>query len=140
MSLQDAAELIRLAKGLNEAADRGDQTTLEALFADDYVSTGTGNVWGPYGKFGDKASAVARFSAPPTPDLAASTTLSNERVTVAGDTGVTTYLIVDRWSDADGDHAIECWVTDVWVRRAGRWQLLATHESVVSENLVAREA
>jgi hypothetical protein len=139
MSLQDEAELIRLAKGLNEAADRGDRTALEALIADEYVSTGTGNVWGSFGEFGDKSSAVARFSAAPAPDLAAGTTLSNERVTVSGDTGVTTYLIVDRWSDAEGHHAIECWVTDVWVRRNGSWQLLATHESVVSENHQARE-
>lgn len=133
MATDDEAELLRLARALNSAADRGDRAALEALFAEAYVSTGSGSVWGPYGRFGNKASAIARFGAPPEPGMVSTTTLADERVTIAGDTGVTTYRILDHWTDSDGAHDIVCWVTDVWIRQGGAWRLLATHESVVSE-------
>lgn len=134
MSTSDERELLRLAQALNVAAERGDRQALGAIIADAYVSTGSGNVWGEYGRFGNKASAIAKFGAEPDPGMVSSTTLSHERVTVDDDTGVTTYLITDQWSDAEGTHTILCWVSDVWIRRQGTWRLLATHESVVSES------
>ncbi len=133
MPTADETELLRLARALNQAADRGDRAALDALFADEYVSTGSGNVWGEYGRFGNKASAIAKFGAEPPPGLVNATTLSHERVTVVDDTGITTYLITDHWSDAEGEHTILCWVTDVWIRRQGTWRMVATHESVVSD-------
>lgn len=134
MSASDEQELLRLARALNVAADRGDRQALDAIFADDYVSTGSGNVWGEYGRFGNKASAIAKFGAEPDPGMVSTTTLSHERVTVVDGTGVTTYLITDQWTDSEGAHTILCWVSDVWIRQNGEWRLLATHESVVSEN------
>lgn len=133
MSASDEQELLRLARALNVAADRGDRQALDAIFADDYVSTGSGNVWGEYGRFGNKASAIAKFGAEPDPGMVSTTTLSHERVTVVDGTGVTTYLITDQWTDSKGTHTILCWVSDVWIRQHGEWRLLATHESVVSE-------
>ncbi len=133
MTIDDETELLRLARALNTAADRGDRAALDALFADAYVSTGSGSVWGAYGRFGTKASALAKFGAPPDPGLASTTTLTDERITVVGETGVTTYRITDRWTDPEGAHEVVCWVTDVWIRQGGAWRLLATHESVVSE-------
>ena len=131
----DGAELLGLARMLNEAADAGDGAVLDELIADAYVSTGSGNLWGAYGRFGDKASAIARFAAVANPG--GSTTLDQPRVTVFGSTGVTTYLLTDRWREVDGDHEVVCWVTDTWVRDGGRWRLLATHETVVAEMVIA---
>ncbi len=136
MATADEKELLRLARALNVAAERGDRSALDAIFADEYVSTGSGSIWGAYGRFGNRASAIAKFGAEPDPGMVSTTTLSHERVTVVDGTGVTTYLITDQWSDAEGAHTILCWVSDVWIRQNDEWRLLATHESVVSEKHV----
>lgn len=133
--MSDHEEIVRLTNSFFRAVEQQDADTLHHLIADDCVFTGSGgSVWGTHGKFGSKASAIARWSKPPPPEITeGGSSLSEERVTVSGDTAVLVGLITDRWVDDQGEHLIRSWVTDVWVRQEGKWRFFASHESTFFE-------
>lgn len=133
MHADDEKEILGLAKLLGKASENGDKETLESIISNNYVCTGSGGGWGNYGKFGNKTSAVKKWSTPPPPGVTGSSTISDERVLVVDDTGVASYVILDKWVDDQGEHEIHSWVTDIWIRQNGHWHLLATHETTYKE-------
>ncbi|MCL4274522.1 MAG: DUF4440 domain-containing protein [Anaerolineales bacterium] len=134
MLTDDEKEILRLAKLLCTASETGDKETLEKIISDTYVCTGSGGLWDNYGKFGDKNGAVKKWGTPPPPGITGSTTISNEHVFVLDQTGIASYLIVDKWVDNAGEHEFQSWVTDIWIKQDGNWYLLATHETIFSES------
>lgn len=66
---------------------------------------------------------------------AAATEIVDPQVRDLGDVAVFTARIVDSGikPGADRRWRLESAVTDVWARRDGRWQLVAVHETVLSE-------
>lgn len=55
-------------------------------------------------------------------------------VRVRGDSAVYTARIIDSGKRANGEpFSITSLVTDVWVRRSGKWQMVAEHQSVVQK-------
>ena len=133
MQTDDEKEILRLAQLLSKASEIGDKTILENIISDHYVCTGSGGLWGNYGKFGNKTSAMKKWSVPPSPGATDSSILSNERAVVVDHTGVTSYVIVDKWTDEEGNHEVQAWVTDTWIKQNGNWKLLATHETIFVE-------
>lgn len=57
--------------------------------------------------------------------------IDEPRVRVYGDTAVVEARERVRYRDADGDHDASWRITDVFVRRRGAWQVVATHESSI---------
>jgi hypothetical protein len=130
----DEKEILRLAKLLSTASEAGDKEIFEKIISDKYVCTGSGGLWGNYGKFGDKAGAVKKWGTPPPPEFTVSSTVSEQRIFVLDQTGIASYRIVDKWVDSEGEHEIQTWVTDTWIKQNGNWYLLATHETIFSES------
>ena len=62
----------------------------------------------------------------------ATTQITDPVVHVYGDTAIYTARVTDTSKGADGTtHATATCVTDVFARRGGRWQWVASHESLV---------
>lgn len=133
MNTKDEIELLETARRIAKASESGDTATLQELISDKYHITGSGNVWGTHGKFGNKSGALAAWkskNSDGSPDVA---TISNEKVVILDNTGVITSLITDIWVDESGEHEVLSWVTDTWVRQNGKWYLFASHETIFSE-------
>ncbi len=133
MSTGDEKEILRLANQLSKASETGDKATLEKIISDNYVCTGSGGIWGSHGKFGSKISAVKKWGTPPPPGFTGSSIVSDQHVIVLDNTGIASYMIVDKWVDNHVEHEIQTWVTDTWIKQNGNWYLLATHETIFSE-------
>lgn len=103
----------------------GDKAAFNRIVADDFTLT-LGN-----GKIIDKASEMAGIPGP----LDASYILKNEdvRVRVYGDAAVVNRRVKDkgRLDGREIDTLSQC--TDTWVRRNGRWQVVASHMSRVPQ-------
>ena len=116
------AELIELERQLSEALARQDAKVLDHLWSETLVFTT------PNGQISNKAKRLAAQR--PSPD-ANQMTNRNEDVKVYfyGDTAVVT--VRSRWEGKVGTQQFSdpYQATHVWIRRRGRWQLVAAHVS-----------
>jgi hypothetical protein len=71
---------------------------------------------------------LERWTSTP-PDGASSSAVSDQRVVVSGDTAVAFARITDTTVTKGAKETSQTWVSDVWARRSGRWQWLASHEN-----------
>ncbi len=111
--------LIKIEHELSDALIKGDASPGEHYLADTYIFTG------PDGVVMGKAQSVADLK---TGDLKfQSTKLDDMKVTVYGDTAVVTYGSTDKGTYKGNDISGKYRWTDVFVKRNGRWQLVAGH-------------
>lgn len=113
-------EFLRLA-GENEV--RRDRALAERQLAEDFVRTG------PRGEVWDRAQTLANF---PSGDgtAARSVTFEDERIRIYGDTAVVTGLGVMKGKDKQGrPFEVRHRCTFVLVKRDGRWQAVAVHQT-----------
>lgn len=99
------------------AAQSHDRATLDRILADDFVDVSSN------GAFRSKADALAGGNAPP----GATQTLHELRVRVYGDCAIANGVNVVH-SDIQG-WTVEVPFTDVFARRAGRWQAVSAQET-----------
>lgn len=99
------------------AAQAHDRATLDRILADDFVDVSSN------GAFRSKADALAGSNAPP----GATQTLHELRVRVYGDCAIANGVNVVH-SDTLG-WTVQVPFTDVFVRRAGRWQAVSAQET-----------
>jgi ketosteroid isomerase-like protein len=120
----DAQELTRLETVWNDAHVRGDADALDRLWADDLVVTVPGMpVMGKPETIGIWRSGRMRFQRYETSDL---------RIHVYADAAVVTGR-VQRARETNGQDVRDDWrFTKVYVRRGGRWQVVAWHASEVA--------
>jgi ketosteroid isomerase-like protein len=114
-------ELTRLEHELMEAVQSHDTDRLEQLLGREFKLVGrTGRAW-PREEWLEKAAAAYEID-----DFA----FEEIDVDVYGDTAVlhSRYRQVARLDGADLSHTFV--LTDVWVRRAGRWQLVHRHSTI----------
>ena len=113
--------LLQMERDWMEAIKNRDKSALERLLADDYVSIS----WD--GKTYNKADGIAANIAPDS--KLESYTLDPLKVRIFGDTAVVTGGDKEKSSfkgkDTSGQYA---W-TDVYAKRNGRWQAVASHSS-----------
>ncbi|HEY3137220.1 MAG TPA: nuclear transport factor 2 family protein [Blastocatellia bacterium] len=121
----DVAELTRLERVWNEAYVRGDADALDRLLADDLiVQMSEMQVLDKTKSIGILRSGRVRFSRYETSDL---------RIRVYDNAAVVTGRL-ERIRDAQGHQAADYWrFTKVYVRRNGKWQVVAWHASTVSQ-------
>jgi ketosteroid isomerase-like protein len=110
-------ELLRANQDYDEALVRGDATALERIYSDEFVYTT------PDGEVRDKAQQLA-FTR--SGDLKLEDGRSDDvRVRIYGNTAVMTGRFTARGKFRDRSIDIRERYTAVWVKRRGRWQLVA---------------
>lgn len=124
-----AAEAEREVRHLEEvewaaAVQRKDTAWFERHLADDLVLT-TGRT----GRVTNKAQEMADILAPTTGG--GGDRLDDLRVQPYGNTAVATFRLTSSGSDAGGPYHRTARYTEVWLFRAGRWQLVASHSSLL---------
>jgi ketosteroid isomerase-like protein len=112
-------ELGRLEDEWLSAYLRGDKATFDRIVADDFTGTDES------GKVRSKAEERALVQAVPA-SVNASLTAEDVQVRVYGDTAVVTGRIVSR---VQGNLNFQSRFTDTFVKRDGRWQVVARHYS-----------
>lgn len=112
-------ELKRLENEWLNSYLRGDKQTFDRIVADDFTRTDEG------GKFATKAEEKELIQAPPA-SVNASLTNEGMQVRVYGETAVVTGRIVSKVQDSLN---FQSRFTDTFVKRKGRWQVVARHYS-----------
>src|ERR1700730_8599433 len=122
-------QLIELERQLSAALVRQDAAVLDRLWSNDLVFTF------PNGKMSNKAQRLAGQK--PAAQTAPESTTSNDEVKVYlyGNTAVVTVLSTWRGKANNQEYSSQFQATHVWVKQAGRWQLVAAHVSPVKKGL-----
>jgi len=112
-----------IERELLSAILKGDSSASERYLADTYVFTG------PDGTVENKAQAIADLK---SGDLKLqSASLDGAKVQVYGDTAVVTYSSNDKGTYKGKDISGKTRWTDVFVHHNGRWQLVASHGTML---------
>ena len=115
--------IMRIEHELLTALLKGDASAEERYFADTYIFTD------PDGFVQNKSQAIADLK---SGDLKLqSATLDDSKVQVYGDTAIVTFSSKDKGTYKGKDISGNTRWTDVFVKKNGRWQVVATHGSPV---------
>ncbi len=109
-----------------ESVVSGDRSQRRIYFADDFIGTDT------RGRRYDKAQ-VTRETGPAKQIV--SNTLDQVQVRFFGDTAIAHGS--ETWVRRDGSHGRYVW-TDIWVKRDGRWQVVAAQDATAPAEPPAR--
>lgn len=120
-------ELKRLENEWLNSYVRGDKQTFDRIVADDFTRTDES------GKFATKAEERALVQAPPA-SVKASLTNEDMRVRVYGNAAIVTGRIV---SKVQASLNFQSRFTDTFIKRGGRWQVVARHYSRVPTERIA---
>lgn len=124
---QDEIELIELQQLLVKAWLTGDRATVERIIAADWTSTG------PDGRTADRATVLAQVFETGVHMIRA-LKVDDVKARVFGDAAVVTGRThgIGEFEGAGYDVIIR--FTDMFVRREGRWQAVASHASVTAND------
>jgi uncharacterized protein (TIGR02246 family) len=123
-SSADEKEILRLTEVINAAWLKRDTMTISAMFAGDL------QYWSFKGVRKGKADLLRMVEKNEEGD----TRVDEPMVRVFGDTAIYTARITDTGKHANGDaFSVTSCVTEVFVRRNGKWQIVAEHESMVQK-------
>ena len=110
-------DLLELNRQYDEAIMRGDVAELKRIFADEFIYTN------PKAEVLDKKQQIAALSSAGIKLTEAKS--DDVRIRVYGDTAVMTGRFTARAESAGKSEMVNERYTAVWVRRDGRWQLVA---------------
>jgi len=117
------AQLREMEKNLAAAYLRGDRALVDGLLADDWTSTDyLGRTW-------TKARVMAMFDGPRPPMTRAE--IDVDHVRLLGDVAVVTGRSVSEGRVDGKDVSVTQRYTDVYVKRNGRWQVVASQGTEV---------
>jgi uncharacterized protein (TIGR02246 family) len=120
----DEKEILRLTEVINAAWLKHDVATISLLIADDMQA------WSFKGAQRGKAELLRSVEK----SEESNTKVEDPMVRVFGDAAVYTARITDTGKHPNGGaFSVTSTVTTVWVRRAGKWQVIAEHQSVVQK-------
>jgi hypothetical protein len=123
-------ELLKITREMIDTSLRGDRSAYERYLADTYIETDF------YGAVTTKARVLDNFLTPPS-SMKPTLEIQDVQVHVYGDTAVMSSRGIYR-AEANGQKIINSFrSTDVWLRRHGRWQLIASHGSQIPPERVA---
>lgn len=124
-SRSDEREILRLENALSAAWSKRDVAAAGALLADDF------QYWSFKGARRNKADLLRTVAGSPSGD----TKIEDPVVRVYGDTAIFTARIIDIVKSETGEAlTTKTCVTDVFVRRHGKWLMVASHETLLPEN------
>jgi ketosteroid isomerase-like protein len=116
-------ELVKLENAWNSAYIKGDGAFLKQLYADEYDFTDS------EGALYDKTTEISELVSGKTKITSAN--ITDVKVHIYGDTAVVTGLNTLKGSYGGEDMSGPYRFTDVFVKRGGRWQVVASHSSLV---------
>src|SRR5437763_10526050 len=114
-------EIRRLEREWFDSYVRGDRAAFDRIVADDALMT-YGN-----GKVGNKSEAIAEIKAPA--DASYSLTSDDVQVRLYADTAIVTGRVTEKGTFNGRSLNSQSRYTDVWVRRNGRWQVVAAQST-----------
>lgn len=120
----DEQELKRLEDEWLNTYLRGDKTTFDRIVADDFTSTDESAV------LRNKVQERELVQAPPASSIKVSLTNEDVQVRIYGDTAIVAGRIVQKAERAGQDSfSFQTRFTDTFLKRQGRWQVVARHYS-----------
>ena len=141
-------EVLRLEEQLADAKRTLDLDTLNRIYADELLMTGVlGEPTCTKAAVLDEAKrGIAQRESAAASGLAFETSCNNEDMTVTthGDTAIASYRFVVKVTGPNVDVHRRYRTTNVWIKRDGRWQIVAAHTAFVIDAkqaaMLAREA
>src|SRR4029079_891863 len=121
------AELMQLEREIGDANVRRDKSFFEPIEADEFIFTDSA------GGLTTKAEDVASLDKPAGEFKLISYAVDDMRVRVYGKTAVVTGRTTTKLQSKDREVTNRSRFTDVFVKRDGRWQLVAGHSSRLRE-------
>jgi len=118
-------ELIKLENEANDAWVKRDVEAYARLLADDYLTTE------PDGVMMTKAQDLAQLK--PDENTTTSAIADDFRVRVYGDAAVVTFRLTYKNQAKGKESTGQERFTDVWIKRAGRWQCVSLHFSRIAQ-------
>lgn len=124
-------EILRLEEDLGRAEMRADVAALERIYADDVM------VMTPFGTI-DKAAAMAEFhliASKVAAGQASLETFDKEEIKARayGETAVTNYRLSATGRYEGQDISQQFQIMNVWMKREGRWQIVARHSAIIEQ-------
>ena len=127
---QAEQELVRITREMIDTSLRGDKSDFERYTADTYLETDFN------GAVTTRSRILDNFLTPPA-SMKPTLEIQDVQVHVYGDTAVMSSRGNYR-AEANGQKLAYVFrTTDVWLRRDGRWQLVASHDSQIPPERVA---
>jgi len=127
---QVEAELLRIQREMIDTSLRGDKSAFERYTADTYLETDFN------GAVTTRARILDNFLTPPS-SMKPTFEIQDVQVHVYGDTAVMSSRGNYR-AEANGQKITNSFrTTDIWLRRDGRWQLIASHDSQIPPERIA---
>jgi ketosteroid isomerase-like protein len=120
-------QIRRINSEVAEAALRGDKAAATRLIADDYLYTGMD------GKTRTKAQVIKDMQPLPA-NVKYSSRIEDVVIRDFGGTAVMSYRVVEDVEVNGQRNSSQYRSTDVFMRRRGMWQLIATHTSMIPAN------
>jgi hypothetical protein len=117
------AELMQIERDIGDANVRRDKAYFEKIEAEEFIFTDSG------GGLTNKTEDVGSFDKPAGDTKLISYTPDEMKVTVYGDTAVVTGRVTSVYRGPKGEATIRSRFTDVFVKKNGRWQIVAGHSS-----------
>ena len=121
------SELMRLERDIGAANVRRDKAFFERIEADEFIFTDSA------GGLTTKADDIASLDKPAGEFKLVSYDVDDMKVRVYGDTAVVTGRTTTKLQSQDREVINRSRFTDVFVKRDGRWQLVAGHSSRLTE-------
>jgi ketosteroid isomerase-like protein len=135
MFTTQAQEILRQEEQLADAKRTLDLDALNRIYADELLMTGVlGEPTCTKAAVIDEARrGVAQRDSAVASGQAFETSCNNEDVTVAthGDTAIANYRFVVKFTGPNVDVHRRYRTTNVWIKRDGRWQIIAAHTAFV---------
>ena len=135
MSTTLMQEILREEERLSDAKRTLDLDALNRIYADELLMTGVlGEPTCTKAAVIDEARrGVAQRDSAVASGQAFETSCNNEDVTVAthGDTAIANYRFVVKFTGPNVDVHRRYRTTNVWIKRDGRWQIIAAHTAFV---------
>lgn len=121
------AELMQLERDIGQANIRRDKAFFERVEADEFIFTDSG------GGITTKTEDVASLDNPPGEFKLVSYDVNDMKVSLYGNTAVVTGRVTTVSRSQNREVTSKNRFTDVFVKRGGRWQIVAGHSSRIRE-------
>jgi ketosteroid isomerase-like protein len=117
-------EVVKVSGEIIEALGRTDIAALDRLFADDYIITQSFGLTSKTQLMDAYKSGRIKYTSASDKELS---------VKVYGDAAVTTGILTLKGQNPNGDFTIYARYTGVWVKQQGRWRLVASQLTDVTQ-------
>jgi ketosteroid isomerase-like protein len=119
------SKALALEKKWNDVYKRADVVTMDTLLADDYIITvEDGSTFSKLGYIAHNGNSTVHVDISEMSDL---------KVRMHGNTAVVTGAYYEKGTEKGKPYEYHDRLTDIWMNSNGRWQLIASHYSFLSQ-------